>query len=116
MTPEEPEDITSLLKAWVSGDQAALERLTPLVYDQLRRVARRYMVNENAGHTLQPTALVNEAYLRLLDAKSIDWNDRTHFYAVAAQLMRRILVRSSPLIVGQFGDGAEVMLVGWMIY
>jgi RNA polymerase sigma factor (TIGR02999 family) len=92
MPPESPE-ITELLKAWGSGDAAALDRLTPLVYDELRRLARRYMRNERAGNnTLQTTALVNEAYLRLVDAKRVGWQDRVHFFAVSAQMMRRILV------------------------
>ncbi len=92
MPPETPE-ITGLLKAWGSGDAAALDQLTPLVYDELRRLARRYMRNERAGNnTLQATALVNEAYLRLVDAKRVGWQDRVHFFAVSAQMMRRILV------------------------
>lgn len=91
MSPESPE-ITELLKAWGSGDAAALDQLTPLVYDELRRLARRYMRNERAGNTLQTTALVNEAYLRLVDAKRVAWQDRVHFFAVSAQMMRRILV------------------------
>ena len=91
MGPESSE-ITVLLKAWASGDAAALDQLTPLVYDELRRLARRYMRNERAGNTLQTTALVNEAYLRLVDAKRVGWQDRVHFFAVSAQMMRRILV------------------------
>jgi len=91
MPPESPE-ITALLKAWGNGDAAALDQLTPLVYDELRRLARRYMRNERAGNTLQTTALVNEAYLRLVDAKRVGWQDRVHFFAVSAQMMRRILV------------------------
>jgi len=94
MPPESPE-ITELLKAWGSGDAAALDQLTPLVYDELRRLARRYMRNERAGNTLQTTALVNEAYLRLVDAKRVAWQDRVHFFAVSAQIMRRILVDSA---------------------
>jgi RNA polymerase sigma-70 factor, ECF subfamily len=91
MTPS-PEEVTQLLKAWSQGDQAAFERLMPLVYEELRRVARRYMGRERAGHTMQTTALVNEAYLRLIDASQIEWQSRAHFFAVSAQLMRRILV------------------------
>jgi RNA polymerase sigma factor (TIGR02999 family) len=90
--PPESSEITALLKAWGSGDAAALDQLTPLVYEELRRLARRYMRNERAGNTLQTTALVNEAYLRLVDAKRVGWQDRVHFYAVSAQMMRRILV------------------------
>jgi RNA polymerase sigma factor (TIGR02999 family) len=85
-------DITRLLKAWGRGDSAALDRLTPLVYEQLHRMARRYMANERPGHTLQATALVNEAFLRLVDTRDLDWTDRAHFYAVCARVMRRILV------------------------
>jgi RNA polymerase sigma factor (TIGR02999 family) len=87
-----PKEITILLKAWGAGDQGALNRLTPLVYDELRRMARRYMRRERAGNTLQTTALINEAYLRLVDAQSVDWQDRVHFFAVSAKVMRRILV------------------------
>ena len=89
--PEAPQ-ITVLLRAWGNGDALALEQLTPLVYDELHRLARRYMRNERAGNTLQTTALVNEAYLRLVDAAHLDWHDRVHFFAVSAQIMRRILV------------------------
>jgi RNA polymerase sigma-70 factor (ECF subfamily) len=87
-----PAEITVLLRAWGNGDQNALNRLTPLVYNELRRMARRYMRNERAGNSLQTTALINEAYLRLVDAQSAGWQDRNHFFAVSAQLMRRILV------------------------
>jgi RNA polymerase sigma factor (TIGR02999 family) len=85
-------EVTGLLKAWSNGDQAALERLTSHVYDELRHIARRYMRNERAGNTLQTTALVNEVYLRLVDVKSIEWQQRAQFFAIAAQMMRRILV------------------------
>jgi RNA polymerase sigma factor (TIGR02999 family) len=88
----EPAEITRLLRAWGGGDSAALDRLTPLVYEQLRRMARRYMRNERLGHTLQATALVNEAFLRVVDSRSLDWTDREHFFAVCARIMRRILV------------------------
>jgi len=88
----DPAEITRLLRAWGGGDRHALERLTPLVYDQLLRLARRQMRAEQQGHTLQSTALVHEAYLRLAQAGDIEWNDRAHFFAVAAQMMRRILV------------------------
>lgn len=84
--------ITRLLKAWAAGQEAALEELMPLVYNELRRVARRYMKNERAGNTLQPTALVNEVYLRLVNVTELTWRDRAHFFAVAAEMMRRILV------------------------
>jgi RNA polymerase sigma factor (TIGR02999 family) len=85
-------EVTHLLKAWTAGDQQALEKLTPLVYRQLHRVAQRCMAGERPGHTLQTTALVNEVYLRLVDCEQINWQDRAHFFAVSAQLMRRILI------------------------
>jgi RNA polymerase sigma factor (TIGR02999 family) len=92
MTPADGTEITMLLRAWRSGDRMALERLTPLVYDQLRRIARRHMRNERSGNTLQTTALVNEAYLRLAELTRLDWQDRVHFFSVSSQMMRRILV------------------------
>src|SRR5271165_7695256 len=85
-------EISRLLRAWSDGDQSALERLTPVVYGELHRLARRYMKGERSGHSLQTTALVNEAYMRLVDYKSMQWQNRAHFFAVSAQLMRRILV------------------------
>jgi RNA polymerase sigma factor (TIGR02999 family) len=92
--PGEPaaEDISTLLRAWSDGDQSALEQLTPVVYDELHRLARRYMKGERSGHSLQTTALVNEAYMRLVDYERMQWQNRAHFFAVSAQLMRRILV------------------------
>jgi RNA polymerase sigma factor (TIGR02999 family) len=92
MTQASPENVTGLLLAWSDGDQAALEKLIPLVYAELHRLAKRYMRRENAGHTLQTSALVNEAYLRLIEAHRVRWQNRSHFFAVSAQLMRRILV------------------------
>ena len=88
----ESAEVTCLLKAWSGGDEAALGRLTSLVYAELRRIARRYMRNERAGNTLQATALVNEVYLRLVDLKNVDWQHRAQFFAIAAQIMRNILV------------------------
>jgi len=85
-------EVTQLLLAWSQGDRSALEELIPLVYDELHRMARRYMVREQAAHTLQTTALVNEAYLRMVDLRKVQWQNRAHFFAVSAQLMRRILV------------------------
>ncbi len=85
-------EVSTLLLAWSEGDQHALARLTPIVYDELRRLARRYMKRERAGHSLQTTALVNEAYMRLVDYKRMHWQNRAHFLAVSAQAMRRILV------------------------
>ena len=85
-------EVSGLLKAWGDGDRAALDRLTPMVYGELRRLARNYMRRERPGHSLQTTALVNEAYLRLVDYRGMQWQNRAHFFAVSAQLMRRILV------------------------
>jgi len=86
------EDVSMLLRAWSDGDQSAFDKLTPIVYDELRRLAAYYMRGEATGHSLQATALVNEAYLRLVDYKRMHWENRAHFFAVSAQLMRRILV------------------------
>jgi len=85
-------EVTELLQAWSEGQQGALEKLVPMVYRELHRLAHRYMVQERAGHTLQTTALVNEAYLRLVDAPRVGWQSRAQFFAVSAQVMRRILV------------------------
>ena len=87
-----PRNVTQLLADWGDGDQAALEVLTPLIHDELHRVAARYMAGERPGHILQATALVNEAYVRLVDWKEVRWQNRAHFFAVAAQIMRRVLV------------------------
>jgi RNA polymerase sigma factor (TIGR02999 family) len=87
-----PEDLTQLLSDWSGGDRGALDRLMPLVYDELRRMAQRYMGRERDGHTLQTTALVNEVYLKLVNEKGMRWQSRAHFFAVAARLMRFILV------------------------
>jgi RNA polymerase sigma factor (TIGR02999 family) len=86
------EGVTEMLVAWSMGDKSALEKLIPLVHDELHRLAHRYMHQESPGHMLQPTALVNEAYLRLVDSSRVRWQSRTHFFAVSSQLMRRILV------------------------
>ena len=92
--PDQPAggEISTLLRAWSNGDQSALERLTPIVFDELHRLARRYMNRERPGHSLQTTALVNEAYMRLVDYERMQWQNRAHFFAVSSQLMRRILV------------------------
>jgi RNA polymerase sigma-70 factor (ECF subfamily) len=90
--PPTPPAVTALLKAWSDGDQTALDALLPLVEQELRRLARHYMRGERAGQTLQPTALVNEAYLRLVDIAHVRWQNRAHFLAVAARTMRRVLV------------------------
>jgi RNA polymerase sigma factor (TIGR02999 family) len=87
-----PSEVTRLLRAWGEGDESALEKLVPLVYDQLRLAARRYMAHERPGHTLQTTALINETYLRLVNIRQVKWQNRAHFFAICAQLMRRILV------------------------
>src|SRR4051812_27613043 len=94
-----PQEVTRLLLAWSQGEQAALEQLAPLVYEELRRLAKRYLARERPGHTLQATALVHEAYLRLVDTRGLRWQNRAHFFGVAARLMRQILVdwaRSRP--------------------
>ena len=92
MSTDPPHEVTQLLIAWSNGNQAALDRLMPLVDRELHRLAHHYMRRENAGHTLQTTALVNEAYLKLVDQKHVHWKNRAHFFALSAQLMRRILV------------------------
>jgi RNA polymerase sigma factor (TIGR02999 family) len=90
---EEPErEVTALLRDWSGGDRTALERLMPLVYGELRRLAASYLRAERPDHTLQPTALVHEAYLRLIDQRGVNWQNRAHFFGIAAQMMRRILV------------------------
>src|SRR6267378_4282797 len=91
MTPS-PHLVTQLLVDWGNGNQAALDKLMPLVYDELHRLAHRYMDRERPGHTLQTSALVNEAFVRLVDQKDVHWQNRAHFFGIAAQMMRRILV------------------------
>lgn len=91
-SPTATEEITQLLLAWGQGDQAALERLLPLVYEEMRQIAHHHMRRQRPDHTLQTTALVNEAYLRLVDAQRVQWQNRVHFFALAAQAMRHILV------------------------
>ena len=92
MADAERHDVSRLLARWKEGDEAALQELVPIVHDELRRLARRQMAGERPGRTLQPTALVNEAYLRLADLRQMQWQDRAHFFAMAARVMRRILV------------------------
>ena len=92
MSTDSPEEVTQLLLAWSDGDRAALDKLVPLVYEELHRLAHHYISRERPGYTLQTTALAHEAYLRLVDAKSVRWQNRAHFFAVAARAMRRILV------------------------
>lgn len=95
MVGSSTEEVTKLLQAWSRGQDAALEELVPLVHQELLRLARRHMFAERAGHTLQTTALVNEAYLRLVNSQKVCWQDRAHFFAISSQLMRRILVDSA---------------------
>lgn len=90
--PRQEHHITELLAEWSGGNQAALDELYPLVYDELHRLARRYMSRERRGHTLQTTALINEAYVRLVDQRNVQWANRSHFFAISAQIMRRILI------------------------
>ena len=92
MTASSPKDVTQLLLAWNDGDASALDQLIPIVYEELRRVARRFMRRERAGHTLESSALVNEVYLRLIDVSNVQWQNRAHFFAISARLMRQILV------------------------
>lgn len=91
MTAPSQHEITQLLRAWSAGDSQALEKLTPLVYEELHRAAQRYMARERPDHTLQTTALINEVYLRLVDLRDVAWQDRAHFFAMCARMMRRIL-------------------------
>ena len=105
--PSSP-DVTALLGHWSQGDRHALDRLLPLVHAELRRIAARQLRLERAGHTLQPTALVNEAYLRLVDLRQVDWRNRAHFFGIAAQMMRRILVdHARRHNAGKRGDGIQ---------
>src|ERR1035438_2425798 len=111
MDPDPDLGVTGLLQAWSAGDANALERIVVLLYPDLRKIAQRCLTRERPGHTLQATALVNEAYLRLVDIHSIQWRDRVHFFAVGARIMRRILVdhaRSKGLLraAGYGGNGA----------
>jgi RNA polymerase sigma factor (TIGR02999 family) len=103
-------DVTQLLRAWGGGDERALDRLAPLVYDELRGMARRYMRLENAANSMQATALVHEAYLKLVDASIAQWQDRAHFFAVSARLMRRILVDAARARASNKRGGGAVRL------
>jgi RNA polymerase sigma factor (TIGR02999 family) len=104
---ESSEGITQLLIRWGGGDQSALERLMPLVESELRRLAGNYLRRERPGHTLQPTALVNEAYLRLVEQRDAKWQNRAHFYGIAAKLMRRILVDHARVKFAEKRGGAD---------
>jgi len=101
-----PPDVTTLLVAWRAGDNRAVQELVPLVHDELRRLARRHMAGERPGHVLQATALVNEVYLRLIDIRRVAWQDRAHFFAMAARLMRRVLVDAARAQKNQKRGGA----------
>jgi RNA polymerase sigma-70 factor (ECF subfamily) len=101
-------DVTGLLRAWSAGDERALDRLTPILHGELTQIAKRYMMRERKDHTLQPTALVNEAYLRLVDVHGVEWQDRAHFFAISAQMMRRILVNYAlTRMAGKRGGSAQ---------
>lgn len=105
---EKPSDVTQLLLKWSQGDQGALENLLPLVYRELHRIAHRYLSRERGEHTLQTTALVHEAYLKLIDQTRVQWQNRAHFFGIAAQAMRRILVDNArQRLAGKRGSGAE---------
>jgi len=110
MTPPPAHDVTQLLLDWRNGDQGALEKLTALVYDELRRMAARYLRRERSGHTLQATALVNEVYLQLIGQPNVDWRDRAHFFAIAARLMRQILVDHARAHAAAKRGGGEAAL------
>jgi RNA polymerase sigma factor (TIGR02999 family) len=105
-----PENITHLLKQWSEGDERALDRLTPLVYDELRQQAARYLRRERRGNTMQTTALINEAYLRLIDAREVRWQGRAHFFAIASNLMRRILVDHARRRDAEKRGGSQIRL------
>ncbi|HEY9503761.1 MAG TPA: sigma-70 family RNA polymerase sigma factor [Pyrinomonadaceae bacterium] len=104
------QNITHLLKEWSNGDERALNELTPLVYGELRQQAARYMRKERPGHSLQATALINEAYLRLIDVKNVQWQNRAHFFAIAANLMRRILVDHARRRDAEKRGGSQILL------
>lgn len=107
-----PHDVTALLAEWSRGDRGALGQLLPLVYEELRHIAARQLVRERVGHTLQPTALVHEAYLRLVDQRRVDWQNRAHFFGVAAQVMRRILVdHARRHAAGKRGEGVRCLSI-----
>jgi len=106
--PSPPHEITQLLAEWSEGNQAALDQLYPLVYNELRRLAHGYLRRERKGHTLQTTALINEAYLRLVDQKNVHWANRLHFFGISAQIMRRILIDHARLhAYAKRGGGAQ---------
>ncbi len=111
MSADQPtDDVTALLRRWQTGDRDALDRLTPLVYEELHRIASRSLSRERPDHTLQSTALVNEAFLKLVDQRRVDWQNRRHFFGLAAQLMRRILVDHARR-VGRTKRGSDLLRV-----
>jgi RNA polymerase sigma-70 factor, ECF subfamily len=112
MGEDERQDITGMLREWSDGNAEALERLLPLVYKELHRQAASYLRRERPDHTLQATALINEAYVKLVDQKSIDFEDRTHFYAISARLMRQILVDHARTKRREKRGGADAIKVG----
>ena len=113
MRPTSPYPVTELLERWNEGDESARDQLVPLVYEELRRIARRCLAGQRSGHTLQPTALVHEAYLRLVGRSSVNWQSRMHFFAAAAQMMRQILVdHARRHIAAKRGGGAITVVLG----
>jgi RNA polymerase sigma factor (TIGR02999 family) len=108
--PQGPCEVTQLLNAWCKGDASALEQLAPIVESELRLIARQYLSKEAPGHMLQPTALINEAYLRLIEWNTVEWQGRAHFYAVAAKMMRRVLVNQA-IARGRRKRGGSAILV-----
>jgi RNA polymerase sigma-70 factor (ECF subfamily) len=109
MSAASPQQLTQLLAAWGEGDRSALDRLLPLVAEELHRLAHRYMSREREGHTLQTTALVNEAYLKLIDQRNVRWQNRAHFFGIAAQLMRRILIDHARKHLGANSGGGKTI-------
>lgn len=110
MSATSPQEVTQLLNAWSDGDRSALDKLLPLVEVELHRLAHRYMSHEREGHTLQTTALVNEAYLKLIDQK-VEWQNRAHFFGIAAQIMRRILIDHARKHLGPRHGGGNVIFL-----
>jgi RNA polymerase sigma-70 factor (ECF subfamily) len=109
MPPTSSQEVTQLLAAWSDGDRSALDQLLPLVADELHRLAHRYMDHEREGHTLQTTALVNEAYLKLIDQRNVRWQNRAHFFGIAAQIMRRILIDHARRHLGARRGGGKTI-------
>ncbi|HEX5705424.1 MAG TPA: sigma-70 family RNA polymerase sigma factor [Pyrinomonadaceae bacterium] len=110
MSGDAQHDVTQILNDWSGGDQKAQERLMPFVYDELRRLARSFLVKERGDHTLQPTALVHEAYVRLVDQTRVNWQNRAHFYGIAARMMRRVLVDHARAHAAEKRGGGAIRL------